>query len=120
MQSLTCSASMFPMKNLKQGEPESVESWLTPLRVKLVHLLAYTGMSSFAITALLHGLKTETQTREMGRFLITRFDETGKMPTPDEVMLGMLSIRRTGKFSLTAWAEPTGRNTTRKTRRRAD
>ena len=70
-----------------------------------------------SVMAVLIGLPSEAQMRELGDWMVKRFETTGKMPTPDEVMLGMLSIRRTGKFSLTAWAEPTGRNTTRKTRR---
>lgn len=107
------------MKNLNHADKPPQCEWLTEKRGALAELLGSTGMRLDSVMAVLLGLKTEAQVHEMGRGLILMFDKTGKVPTPDEVMLGMLSIRRTGKFSLTAWAEPTGRNTTRKTRRRA-
>ena len=107
------------MKNLNPDVEERTKKWFTPKREALCGLLAHTGMSLDSVMAVLIGLPSEAQMRELGDWMVKRFETTGKMPTPDEVMLGMLSIRRTGKFSLTAWAEPTGRNTTRKTRRRA-
>ena len=63
------------------------------------------------------GVENGRAAADSGLGLADLAEAKNRLPTPDEVMLGMLSIRRTGKFSLTAWAEPTGRNTTRKTRR---
>ena len=115
----TCSARMSPMKNLNPDVEERTKKWFTPTRAIIVRSLAACGMRLDAIMAVLTGLKTEEQLRILGLGLADLAEAKKRLPTPDEVMLGMLSIRRTGKFSLTAWAEPTGRNTTRKTRRRA-
>lgn len=105
------------MKNLNHADKPRLKKSLTEEQGFLTEVLTYTGMRSDAIFAVINGLKTPQQGREMIRGLWAEFQAKNRLPTHEEVMLGMLSIRRTGKFSLTAWAEPTGRNTTRKTRR---
>lgn len=67
----------------------------------LTEILTYTGMRSDAIFAVINGLKTPTQGRTMILGLWSEYQKTGRMPTHNQVMTAMLSIRRTGKFSLT-------------------
>ena len=52
---------------------------------------------------------------EMGRGLLNLHDKRGKFPEPEEVMMALVSIRRTGKFSLTLSEDDTDKIATKKT-----
>ena len=58
-------------------------------------------MSLDAIMTVLHALKTEEQLTKLGLGLADLAEAKKRLPTHDEVMTAVLSIRRTGKFSLT-------------------
>ncbi len=83
----------------EESEPQS--DWLNPKREALLIALNLSEMSLDSIMTVLHALKTEEQLTKMGRGWIKHLDKTGKFLTHDEVMTAVLSIRRTGKFSLT-------------------
>ena len=85
----------------KSTEKEQSDAWWTPKREAMLLYLDRSGMSLDSILAVLHGLKTDAQLMEMGRGLLNLHDKRGKFPEPEEVMMALVSIRRTGKFSLT-------------------
>lgn len=87
------------MKNLKREENEQYDSWWTRKRAALCGLLAFSGMSSDAVLAVLLGLKTDEQMRTMGEGMIAYWEKTGKMPNHNQVMMAMVSIRQTGVYS---------------------
>ena len=85
----------------KSAEKECGDDWLTSGRLTIARSLWACGMSLDSIMAVLHGLKTEAQLRTMGLGLADLAEEKKRLPAPEEVMIAMVSIRRTGKFSLT-------------------
>ena len=99
----------------KSAEKECGDDWLTHRRVLLAQYFKLSGMSLDSIMAVLHGLKTDAQQMEMGRGLLNLHDKRGKFPEPEEVMIALVSIRRTGKFSLTLSEEDTDKSATKKT-----
>ena len=88
------------------------KEWWNPKRELLTRYFKHSGMSLDSILAVLHGLKTEAQLMEMGRGLLNLHDKRGKFPEPEEVMMALVSIRRTGKFSLTLSEEDTDKSAT--------
>ena len=96
----------------KSAEKEQSDAWWTPKREALLNALDLSGMSLDSIMAVLHGLKTDAQLMEMGRGWLLHYDKRGKFPEPEEVMMALVSIRRTGKFSLTLSEEDTDKSAT--------
>ena len=85
----------------KSAEKECGDDWLNRRRVLLAEYFDLSGMSLDSIMAVLHGLKTEAQQKEMMRGILSETEKTERLLSPEEVMMALVSIRRTGKFSLT-------------------
>lgn len=86
--------------------------WLNSKREALLMLMKSIGMSFESAYPILLGLETNAEVMEMGRGLLGIMDEKKRFPTQKEIYQGMLSVRRTGVFSLTGWAESSDDDTT--------
>ena len=86
--------------------------WLNSKRETLLMLMKSSGMNFDSAYPILLGLETEAEQYEMLRGLHNLMTATQRFPTQKESYQGMLSVRRTGVFSLTGWAESSDDGTT--------
>ena len=75
-------------------------------------LMKSSGMSFDSAFPILLGLETNEEQYEMLRGLHELMGKTHRFPKQKEICQRMLSVRRTGVFSLTGWAESSDGDTT--------
>ena len=99
------------MKSNDAKKKQNVE-WLNSKREALLLCMKSSGMSFESAYPILLGLETEAEQYEMLRGLHNLMNETQRFPTQKQISQGMVSVRRTGVFSLTGWAESSDDGTT--------